>query len=940
MNIKIHTSLVLAACTLTGLLLGGVLFDRYRQFDVAKMESGTFQVTMRNVELLQEGVGQWMVVNDAALLKGQSLMLNWSDRQANHLIGLIEDIAANSLADGEYGQFAWMQRQIAEVTEAVFASGVHTGEDRMDRLAEIAVSLQPRVQALVGRVTKMRKLLHTRDEHRRNDLDSEQQKLIMLALLLAFIYFGVVWLCWLWTVHRVVVPIESLSAAASVADHGDREFVLPLAGPVEVRQLTTNISNFVGKLQAAKAGTEEEVRERTAELVLASKAKGQFLATMSHELRTPLNGIINMNELILDTELDPEQSGFARTAKSAAEALLALINDILDFSKIEARKLDLETVELDIRGVVDGAVEILNGVAESKGLELTAVTVANVPQQLFGDPTRLRQVLINLLNNALKFTVAGGVSVHVSMEPADPSADAGGAVSVLRLEVRDTGIGIPGDRRAALFQAFEQVDSSTTRKYGGTGLGLAICRELVQLMGGEIGVDSVEGQGSTFWFTVCLGAAAALEQAPAIELAQSRILLLSCREMICKRVREQLLHVGVPADCIAVAESHSDLEFAAGDLFVLYDPYGRESGAFEPLQQLLANPRFHGVRVSVFDHWMRHWPASMGPAPDGVGRLVEPTKLEPLRDALRGIESVAAASGSAAHDLMEPVATEPDAVEELAESAGHVLIVEDTIVNQRVVRAILKREGFSTTLAANGLEAVEACERENFDLILMDCQMPVMDGLEATRCIRSMELERTASSVRPSYVPIVALTANAQDGFPEECFAAGMNRFVSKPCRPGPLMDAIRECLQGGPGSRPAKPRVRRVLVADDDAINRKVAQSVLRRAGFETTLVENGQQAVDELCAGAFDIVLMDCQMPILDGLEASSRIRELETEDGLAKGNAERVPIVALTGNVQDSDRDAALAAGMDEVLTKPFRPKQLVEIVVRMTGQVHLA
>ncbi|MCK5945489.1 MAG: response regulator [Planctomycetes bacterium] len=927
MNIKIHTSLVLAACTVAGLTMGGLLVERYRQIDAGIIATGPNSASMRTAQYLTEEVGEWLLVNDTVLLEGQSSMLNSSGRKAGRLRQRLDELAAAELAAGLDDRIAALQDGITSIEAKVFESREHIGDDRLEHLERIAAESRPLTTRIVEQITGLQQILRERADHRLAALEEQQDSLVMLVWLVASLYFGIVWLCWLWIVHRVVVPIERLSQAAGHADHEEGRFELPQAGPEEVRELTGNISSFVQKLQEAKAGTEEEVRQRTAELVEANKAKAQFLATMSHELRTPLNGIINMNELILETPLSAEQAGFAKTGKSAAEALLALINDILDFSKIEARKLDLEQVEFDVRELLDSAVEILGGVAESKQLELCAVIDADVPGRLLGDPTRLRQVVINLLNNALKFTSQGSVSVHAAVV-----APAGGEVQ-LRVEVRDTGIGIPEDRRTALFQAFEQVDSSTTRKFGGTGLGLAICRELVTLMGGEIDVDSTVGEGSTFWFTVQLAVAPNAADAPNPP-TNAGVAVLSRRPLQRERVVAQLRYLGLPAAAVRCGEDAEDLEAGDDKWLALVDPYGRDGDGFAPVRDLRA--RDDVADIAVLDHWMRHWPDTLGTAPDGVRRLKDPTSLEGLRQWLAGEAPDEAAApptppAPEAHEPAPAAADEPPA----AEHRTNVLVVEDTTVNQRVVRAILERAGYTATLANNGLEAVQACERQRFDLILMDCQMPVMDGLEATRCIRALELERTASSALPDHVPIVALTANAQEGFDQLCFEAGMDRFMAKPCRPGPLIAMIEEFLGPRAAAAPETPSKRRLLVADDDAINRKVAHSVLSRAGYETVLVEDGQQAVEQLQQAAFDLVLMDCQMPVMDGLAASTRIRELELASGLAKGNPGHLPIVALTGNVQEEDRDAAREAGMDEIVTKPFRPGQLVDVVERLCG-----
>ncbi|MFK7740409.1 MAG: response regulator [Planctomycetota bacterium] len=978
MNIKVHTSLVLLTCTFAGLIFGGLLIDRFRSIDVATAQIGPRSVAMRTASILVDDVGEWLTVIDMILVADQSSLLNRSGEKCDRLRGLITELEQTDLAAGSAPQLAGIRRKIGIIERRVFDSRTAVGPERREALAALHAGVQPSTKTLVASVTDLRDALQQRADYSATALREQEESLTALISLFTLLYFGIVWLCWIWTVHRVVVPIEGLSAAAERAETDEQAFTLAATGPAEVQQLSRNISNFARKLQGAKASTEQKVRERTEELVQANQAKGQFLATMSHELRTPLNGIINMNELMLDTQLEQDQQSYARTAKNAAEALLALINDILDFSKIEARKLELEEVLFDLRELVDSTVEMLTGVAESKSLELAAVVDAGVPQRMVGDPTRLRQVIINLLNNALKFTSQGNVSVFVTLTARETFH------AVLQVEVRDTGIGIPEDRRKSLFTAFEQVDSSTTRKYGGTGLGLAISRELVALMDGTIAVDSVEGDGSTFRFHARLGLASdetadSREDANGVPAELPTVLIISNRPIVVQRIEQQLLFLGAKperirqlAPRIGTGNSGSgvsvstDCDSADGELakalrdeacFVIYDPYSPTSSdnsnapsdsssekpsgiGFTALAQVRELVASLPSRIAILDHWMRRWPEDFGDAPHDCAALLEPTQPSALRSWLTQKQEPHAAPPER---LTQPAASTPrvaPAQEPDAPSTEHdgkrILVVEDTPVNQRVVCTILQRTGFDVTLADNGLEAVRRCESDEFDLILMDCQMPVMDGLEATRCIRAMELERTASSALPRQVPIIALTANAQAGFDEECIAAGMDHFLSKPCRAASLLEAITLFLEW-PERKPtaSEPITRRVLVADDDAINRTVAVSVLKRAGYTIDLAENGEQAVAQCREHSYDIVLMDCQMPVLDGLSASVQIRQLESQGDLPTGTPAHLPIVALTGNVQDSDRQAAEDAGMDEFLSKPFRPHQLVDLVRRLTG-----
>ncbi len=921
MNIKVHTTLTLAACTATGVALGSFLVDRFRGIDDRIRELGPASVAMRNVELFGESLGQWLLVNDLVLYQGETFMASSSLTQADRLQELLDDIGETPLVADQRPALLRLADDIEQTRELIDQARDLRGEQRDSRLAALASEADRLGKSAVARIEDLQHRMRRRAGFLSADLNDQRRFLALLSLAAAVLYLGVVALCWLWTVHKIVAPIEGLSDAAERAARDDAEFELSQRGPDEVRLLTRNIGSFVDKLQSAKAHTEQQVKERTAQLVEANQAKAQFLATMSHELRTPLNGIINMNELILETPLDREQESFARTAKNAAEALLGLINDILDFSKIEARKLTLELVEVDLRQLTDGAVEILAGLADSKGLELHAVVAPSVPAKVQGDPTRLRQVLINFLNNALKFTAEGSVSIHVDVDSTDEANDG----TTLRFEVRDTGIGIPPERRASLFTAFEQVDASTTRKYGGTGLGLAICKELSALMGGDIGVDSEVGRGSTFWFTARLGTVP--QQAPPPAPADS-VLVVSRRPLVRARLEAQLRFLGVPASrCQVVEHWQQGTEPQTGQALAIVDPYATLAEPFEAVEQLRGVPWIDGQRIAVLDHWLRHWPAEMGTPPTGIHPLAEPTGFEQLRAWLDGAPATASASN-------RPVPSTGTA--DAAGTGRHILVAEDTTVNQQVVRTVLERAGHRVTITENGREALDAFAEQTFDLVLMDCQMPVMDGIEATRKIRALETDRAAASTLPRHVPILALTANAREEVVAECRAAGVDEFMTKPFRPADLLAAVERLLEPVPAAEPAAESAATdaplILVADDSQINRTVASSVLRRAGYQVALVEDGQQAVEFIAETGAALVLMDCQMPVLDGLQATRLIRELEAAGPVGGHAGDRLPIVALTGNAQESDRQEALAAGMDDFVTKPFRPKGLLAVVER--------
>jgi signal transduction histidine kinase/CheY-like chemotaxis protein len=578
-------------------------------------------------------------------------------------------------------------------------------------------------------------------------------------------------LAW-WQAHALrsffAMPVmhqDTLIAVLSV--NGRQPFVL---SPDDQECLEAFVAQAAVAIHHASVYTTVATARDTAES--AAHAKSQFLANMSHEIRTPMNGVLGMMELLSGTNLTERQKHFVTSAYHSAETLLEIINDILDFSKIEAGKLTLEQIDFDLRQIVEEVTELLAERAQKKDVELACFLAPDVPTALQGDPVRLRQILTNLVSNAVKFTEKGSVVIRVT--PVEVAAQE----VFLRCEVRDTGIGITPEVQTRLFRAFTQADGSTTRQYGGTGLGLAIAKELTALLGGEIGVESTLGHGAMFWFTARFGRSAAvlpvhLGDQPTLQGV--RVLIVDDhavnREILYEHMRAWRMRPDTAADgprALVMLRQAAE----SGDPYrmAILDMYMPDMDGITLAARIKAVPVMASVELIMMTSVGAHDDEQRARRAGVMRCLTKPVRQSQIYNCVLSVLNL---SGS----LPTPPHGASAALEASAGSlTGHILLAEDNAINQEVAVSMLRFLGCRVTVVPDGQEAVQMITQHAYDLVLMDCQMPGMDGFAATEAVRQWE-----TSTMQGHVPILALTASAMEGDRERCLAAGMDDYLSKP---------------------------------------------------------------------------------------------------------------------------------------------------------------